>query len=94
MTEITLQEQLSMASLKIDKLHYLIQFYDGKYSNWINEVLFDVFKMVTDEKIDCNLRKFIRDAYREQILYIENVTDICLDEYYKLVKEFNEGLNG
>ena len=90
MTETTLQEQLSKVSHKIDKLYYLIQFYDGKYSSWINKALFDVYKIITDETIDCNLRKFIRDAHREQVLYIEHTTDICLDEYYRLVHEFKE----
>ena len=93
MTEITLQEQLADANAIISNLHYLIQSGGEHNSDWISEVLFDVLKMVTNETINNNLRKFIRDAHKEEIVYIEHTTDICLDEYYRLVKEFNEGLN-
>lgn len=93
MTEITLQEQLSDANAMVSNLHYLIQSGADYNSDWISEVLFDILKMVTNESINNNLRKFIRDAHKEAIVYIEHTTDICLDEYYRLVKEFNEGLN-
>ena len=93
MTEITLQEQLTVMHNAILSSDIAYSGYNGSNGLGVLKCLFEVYKLANSDFI-CHELQYMGNFYatymREEI---KNHTQINVDFYDEKVKEFNEGLN-
>ena len=93
MTEITLQEQLTVMHNAILSSDIAYSGYNGSNGLGVLKCLFEVYKLANSAFICKELQSmgnFYATYMREEI---KNHTQINVDFYDEKVKEFNEGLN-
>ena len=93
MTEITLQEQLTVMHNAILSSDIAYSAYNGSNGLGVLKCLFEAYKLANSSFICHELQDmaiFYATYMREEI---KNHTQINVDFYDEKVKEFNEGLN-